>query len=370
MKNTLLFTLFIIISSCIPQAKNEQTLKNTVGQHFAVGCAVNNPIVAHPNCKAHQLVVTQFNSIVAENCMKEEEIAPREGIYRWRNADRFVAFGQEHGMRVIGHCLVWHSQAAEWMFYDKEGNLVDREKLIERMRNYIFTVVGRYKGRIYGWDVCNECVMDDGSMRNSLWQQIIGDDYIELAFQFAHEADPDAELYYNDYSMTKPAKVQTVCNMVRNLQAKGIHIDAVGMQCHNGLDYPSLQEWSDAIDSLASTGVKVNMTELDMNVLPRIDSFDGAEISNNFDYKKALDPYRKGIPAEIEAQINQRWIDIFTLIKKHEHHIDRVTFWGVHDGMSWLNDWPIEGRKNYPLLFDRDKEPKPVVKDIMEMFQE
>lgn len=368
MKNTLFLTLIILLSSCHAPIESKETLRSTVGQHFAIGCAVNTSIVALSDGKAHRLVAQQFNSIVAENCMKAEELTPREEVYHWHAADRFVKFGEKYDMRIIGHCLVWHSQAAEWMFYDKKGNFVTREVLIERMRNHIYTVVGRYKGRIYGWDVCNECVMDDGSMRNSLWQQIIGDDYIELAFQFAHEADPDAELYYNDYSMTTPAKVQTVCGLVRDLQSKGLRIDAVGMQCHNGLDYPTLQEWSDAIDSLASTGVKVNMTELDMNVLPRIESFSGAEVSSNFKYNKTLDPYRKGIPEEVEAQINQRWIDIFTMLKAHEHQIDRVTFWGVHDGMSWLNDWPIKGRKAYPLLFDRQKEPKPVVQDIVEMF--
>lgn len=319
MKNTHFLALIILLSSFHAPLESKETLKNTVGQHFAIGCAVNTSIVAHSNSKAHLLVEQQFNSIVAENCMKAEELTPREGVYRWGQADRFVKFGEQNGMRIIGHCLVWHSQAAKWMFYDKKGNLVTREVLIERMRNHIYSVVGRYKGRVYGWDVCNECVMDDGSMRNSLWQQIIGDDYIELAFQFAHEADPDAELYYNDYSMTNPNKVQTVCNLVRDLQAKGLRIDAVGMQCHNGLDYPTLQEWSDAIDSLASTGVKVNMTELDMNVLPRIESFSGAEVSSNFKYRKALDPYRKGLTAEAEAQINQRWIDILTLLKAHEH---------------------------------------------------
>ncbi len=368
MKNTILLSLLILITACAPKASNSETLKSTVGQHFAIGCAVDVPTVLCSHSKGHQLVAQQYNSIVAENCMKEESLSPREGVYRWWKADRFVAFGQENGMRIIGHCLVWHSQAAEWMFYDKKGELVSREVLIERMRDHIYKVVGRYKGRIYGWDVCNECVMDDGSMRNSLWQQIIGDDYIELAFQFAHEADPDAELYYNDYSMTNPNKIRTVCAMVRDLQAKGLRIDAVGMQCHNGLDYPTLQEWSDAIDSLAATGVKVNMTELDMNVLPRIESFTGAEVSNNFDYKAALDPYREGLPAEVEAQVNQRWLDIFAMLKQHEHQIDRVTFWGVHDGMSWLNDWPIEGRKAYPLLFDRKKNPKAVVENIMEMF--
>lgn len=368
MKNTILLSLIILLTACQVPDESAETLKNTVGQHFAIGCAVDIRTVTLSNGKAGRLVARQFNSIVAENCMKAEELTPREGVYHWRQADRFVAFGEKHDMRIIGHCLVWHSQAAEWMFYDKKGNLVTREVLIERMRNHIYTVVGRYKGRVYGWDVCNECVMDDGSMRNSLWQQIIGDDYIELAFQFAHEADPDAELYYNDYSMTNPNKVQTVCALVRDLQAKGLRIDAVGMQCHNGLDYPSLQEWSDAIDSLATTGVKVNMTELDMNVLPRIDSFTGAEVSDNFDYKAGLDPYRKGLPPEVEAQVNQRWIDIFAMLKQHEHQIDRVTFWGVHDGMSWLNDWPIEGRKAYPLLFDRKKNPKPVVQDIVEMF--
>ena len=198
----------------IPAMAQEATLKSVLGKDFLVGCAMNVDQIDGKEPKAVDIVKKNFNSIVAENCMKPENIEPEEGKFNWTDADKFVKFGNDNGLKVIGHVLIWHDQTAPWMFKNKYGELPNREEMIKRMHDYIFTVVGRYKGKVYGWDVTNECVLDDGSFRNSPWYRAIGPDFIKLAFQFAHEADPDAELYYNDYSMNKPAKMKTVVKLV------------------------------------------------------------------------------------------------------------------------------------------------------------
>lgn len=367
MKRLLIYLLTICcVQSLIAQ---QTTLRETLGQYFRVGCAVNNTIVQHPQSKAHQHVCQQFNSVVAENCMKAETLSPREGEWNWSQADAFVAFGQANGMQVIGHCLIWHSQTADWMFRDQNGDEVSRSVLIQRMHWYIHTVVGRYKGRVAGWDVCNECFESDGTRRQSPWQRIIGDDYIELAFRFAHEADPDAELYYNDYSMSTPAKYQAVCRLVQHLKAKGLRIDAVGMQSHNGLIWPKLTDYDRAIDAIAAAGVKVIISELDLNVLPNPDSFSGAEVNQYFEYSAEMDPYANGMDKATEELIAERWQAFFLLYRKHAHQIDRVTFWAAGDSDSWLNDWPIPGRHAYATLFDRDYNPKSFVPLITRIYE-
>lgn len=363
--------IYIALLLCLPQCVTAQqpTLRETVGQHFRIGCAVNNTIVQNPQSEAHRHVCNQFNSVVAENCMKAQFLSPAEDVWNWSEADAFVSFGERNGMQVIGHCLVWHSQTADWMFRDKDGNEVSREILIQRMHRYIRTVVGRYKGRVAGWDVCNECFEDDGSRRQSPWQRIIGDDYIELAFRFAHEADPDAELYYNDYSMSIPAKYEAVCSLVNDLKQKGLRIDAVGMQSHNGLTWPKLSNYDQAIDAIAATGVKVIISELDLNVLPNPDTFSGAEVTQYYDYSEQMDPYAKGMDRTTADLIGERWQAFFLLYRQHAHQISRVTFWAAGDADSWLNDWPIPGRHAYATLFDRDYNPKPVLNEIIQMYK-
>ena len=365
--SAILLSVLLISGSGLLHAQT--TLKYGLGKYFSVGCAVNSDIVRDTTCKAHQLVVNQFNSIVAENCMKPESLCPREGQWRWRQADQFVAFGERHGMRIIGHCLIWHSQTPEWFFRDAEGKDLSREALLERMHTYIATVVGRYKGRIAGWDVCNESFLDDGTLRDNRWHQIIGDDYMEWAYRFAHEADPDAELYYNDYSMSNPRKVTAACRLVQQLRAKGLRIDAVGMQSHNGLTWPRIADYGTAIDRLAAAGVKVIISELDLNVLPNPKGFSGAEVDQHFEYTPEMDPYANGMDDHTRDVIFERWQAFFLLYKQHAHQIDRVTFWAVGDKDSWMANWPIEGRHTYATLFDQNYDPKPVVEDIIKMYQ-
>ena len=313
---------------------------------------------------------TNFNSVVAENCMKQEVLAPEPGKYDFTEADRLVKWGNDNGLKVVGHTLVWHSQPAPWFFTDDKGQPLTREALLDRMHQYISTVMGRYKGKIYGWDVVNEAFEDDGSLRQTPYLRIIGPDYIEKAFQFAHEADPDAQLYYNDYSMAKPGKRKAVCQLVDSLKAKGLRIDAVGMQSHNGVDYPELAEYETTMDSLFAHGVKINISELDLNLLPNPDNFGGAEVSQDFAYQEKMNPYRNGLDSIGQKNFDDRYMAFFDIYRRHKAQIERVTLWGVADHNSWLNDWPIKGRTSYPLLFDRNYQPKPVVGRILRLFEQ
>lgn len=369
MKRTIL-TLAVALTFCNTMV-NAQGLKDVLGKYFLVGTALNTEQTGvAADSVAVSTIEKHFNSIVAENCMKPDGLQPQEGKFRWRKADRFVKFGEDRGMTVIGHVLVWHSQTPDWFFKDSLGNPASRELLIERMRTHIHTVVGRYKGRIKGWDVVNEAIEDDGTYRQSPWYKIIGPEYIELAFRFAHEADPDAELYYNDFAMSAPAKRETVCRIIKELKEKGVRIDAVGMQSHNGLSWPSMEEYEKSIDAFAAQGVSVMISELDMNVLPTPKSFGGAEVSQKFEYSDQLDPYKNGLPNDVAQRINQRWVEFYQLYKRHAHQISRVCVWGVSDAQSWMNNWPITGRTAYPLLFDRQYKEKPMVKDIIEIYKQ
>jgi endo-1,4-beta-xylanase len=195
-------------------------------------------------------------------------------------------------------------------------------------------------------------------LRHSPWQKIIGDDYLELAFRFAHEADPEAELYYNDYNEWHPGKRKAVNRLIRSFKAKDIRIDGIGLQGHWGLDYPSLPEIEAMLNDYGRLGVKLMITELDMNILPRPGAQTAAEVSATAQGGDALDPYVAGLPDEMSQKLADRYAAVFAIFVKHRDKIDRVTMWGVHDGQSWLNYWPIRGRTAYPLLFDRQLQPK------------
>jgi len=325
------------------------------------------------------VLTREFNCITAENLMKIKYIQPKEGLFNFDQADEFMTFAEKNNLTVVGHALVWHSQTPDWLFKDKSGNPVARDVLIKRMRDHIHKVVGRYKGRIKYWDVVNEAVdtkmVVDESLppdekgnpqkkqiafyRESPWFQIIGKEYIELAFRFAHEADPEARLLYNDYSMTDRAKVEFVAEMVRTLKAGGIPVDGVGMQAHWHLDYPDAEQLQESIDLLAETGVKVSITELDIGVLPRASEYHGADVSRREELRAELNPYSNSIPSEVLAEQADKYRMVFDVFRKNSGHIERVTIWGVADHYTWKADWPVPGRTAYPLLFDKNYEPKP-----------
>ena len=341
----------------------EPSLKDAVGNKFLIGVALNVNQSSGVDTSSIKLVKQHFNSIVAENCMKCEVIHPEEDRYDFTLADQFVSFGEKNGMAVIGHCLIWHSQLAPWFCVDEKGNNVTPEVLKQRMKDHITTIVTRYKGRIKGWDVVNEAILEDGSYRKSKFYEILGEEFIPLAFQYAHEADPDAELYYNDYAMNMPGKREGVVKLVSSLKEKGIRIDAVGMQGHMGMDYPDINEFEQSIVAFAGTGVKVMVTEWDMSALPTVKQ--SANISDTVAYQKMLNPYPETLPDSVSKAWNNRMKQFFGLFEKHADVISRVTAWGVSDSDSWKNDFPVKGRHDYPLLFDRNYQPKPFVKEIM-----
>ncbi|WP_200978066.1 endo-1,4-beta-xylanase [Echinicola sp. 20G] len=346
--------------------KSASTLQDAFQKKFLIGTALNAPQIMGRDSATMQVVKTHFNSIVAENIMKSGMLQPREGDFRFDLADQFVEFGEENNMRIHGHTLVWHSQAPRWFFTDEEGNEVSPELLTERMRKHIYTVVERYKGRVHSWDVVNEAILDDGNYRNSKFYQILGKDFIKLAFQFAHEADPDAELYYNDFSMSQPGKREGVVKMVKELQEQGIQIDGIGMQGHISLEHPKIEEFEKSIQAFSKLGVQVMVTELDLSVLPSPWNRDaGANISDNVDYQNKMNPYPDGLPDSVEEAFDDRYLEFFKLFIKYEDEISRVTLWGVNDSNSWKNGWPIRGRTDYPLLFDRENKAKPIVEKLI-----
>lgn len=358
----LLLSAFELIKLEAPLPK----LKEALAGKFYIGTALNAEQITGKDTASARVVKEQFSAIVAENCMKSGPIHPKENVYNFTLPDQFVDFGIKNKLFITGHCLVWHSQAPEWMFRDSLDKDVTREVLIRRMKEHIGMVVGRYKGKVKGWDVVNEGIEDDGTFRKTKYYEIIGEDYIRLAFQFAHEADPEAELYYNDYSMANPGRRDGVVAMVKKLKAQGIKIDGIGMQCHIGLDYPDINEFEKSVEAFAALGVKVMITEMDISVLSMPDKNVGAEISRSYEYQKKMNPYIEGLPDSINTAFEKRYLDFFKLFLKHKDVISRVTTWGVNDGQSWKNNWPMRGRTDYPLLFDRKNQPKPVVKMIIE----
>lgn len=362
-----------MLFSCVAQSQtnqvNQQSLKKAFEHKFLIGVAMNANQITGLDSIGDNVIISDFSSIVAENCMKSGMIQPEEGKFDFSLSDRFVNFGEKHKLYITGHTLIWHSQTPKWFFTDNNGQPVTREVLIDRMHKHIATVVGRYKGRVKGWDVVNEAINDDGSYRESPFYKIIGKDFIKLAFQFAHEADPNAQLYYNDYNMAMAGKREGVVKMVGDLKRDGVKIDAIGMQSHLGLEFPTLDEFEKSILAYSSLGVKVMMTELDLSILPSPWTTTGANVSDKAAYQEKMNPYQKGVPTEKYAEWEKVYLDFFKLFIKHQDKISRVTLWGLTDGDSWKNDWPIRGRTDYPLLYDRNHQPKPIVSKIIEISQ-
>jgi endo-1,4-beta-xylanase len=297
--------------------------------------------------------------------MKYERIHPKPDVYDFRIADTLVAFAKRNNMFIEGHVLVWHSQTPDWVYKDSLGNQLTREALLTRMKEHIFTVMGRYKGEIHGWDVVNEAIDDNGQMRKTKYYEIIGEDYVRKAFEFAREADPEAQLYYNDYNIEVPVKREGVIKLLKKLQDQGVKVDAVGLQGHYMLDFPTMADIDSSIRIYSDMGLKVVITELDVDVLPSVWDQAYADIAMRAEYREIMNPYKNGLPDSVENRLNERYQEIFETFVKYKDVIDRVTFWGLHDGYSWKNNWPIRGRTNYPLLFDRNYQPKPAYYEVI-----
>lgn len=316
------------------------SLQQVYQDYFNIGAAVNLRTID----SQQELLSKHFNSITAENDMKFEELQPLEGQFTFEKADKLAAFASENGMKMRGHTLVWHNQTPDWVFQDGKGEKIDRDQLLQRMKDHITTVMQRYKGQIYGWDVVNEAVTDEGPelFRKTNWLDIIGEDYIEKAFEYAHEADPDALLFYNDYNESNPQKREKIYQLVKSLVDKGVPIHGVGLQAHWNLVNPSIEDIRSAIERYASLGLQLQLTELDVSVF-------------TFEDKRTdlTEP-----TSEMNEKQSERYEQMFQLLREYQEVITAVTFWGAADDYTWLNDFPVKGRKNWPFLFDEHDNPK------------
>ncbi|MBI4907574.1 MAG: endo-1,4-beta-xylanase [Acidobacteria bacterium] len=352
-----LFFLLLVFAAG-PCALAQPALKDVFAD-FKIGAALNFNQFTERDARGLPLIKKHFNTISPENVLKWQVVHPAPDRYNFEPADRYVEFGAKHGMFIVGHTLIWHNQVPAWVFQDTAGAPLSRDALLGRMREHIHTVVGRYKGRIHGWDVVNEALNENGTLRPTPWLKIIGEDYLVKAFQFAHEADPKAELYYNDYSLERGAKRDGAVTLIRRLQEAGVKIGGIGTQCHHKLESPSLEDMDASFRTFAKLGIPILVTELDVDVLPLSGPNRGADVSQTEEYRAKLNPFTAGLPEEVQNKLARRYADIFAVMMRHRKSIGRVTFWGVTDGDSWLNNFPVRGRTNYPLLFDREGKTKP-----------
>ncbi len=323
-----------------PLPAAEKGLKDYYASYFPIGVAVSPQMLTGTQA---ELIKKEFNSVTPENAMKMGVIHPSEKRYNWRDADSIVNFAVRNGLRVRGHNLCWHEQAPSWFFTDSTGKQITKEVLFSRMREHIYTVVKRYKGKIYAWDVVNEAVDDDSSrvLRNSMWYKIAGDEFIAKAFQYAHEADPDAKLFYNDYNTERPEKSRRMYQLIKGLVDKKVPIDGVGLQAHWSIYEPTRQELTSTIQQYVKLGLDVQFTELDMSVYP---------------WEKERRAKRPGETDQLTPELEQKQIDqykmVFDVFRKFRKNVTGVTFWNLADRYTWLDSYPVAGRKNYPLLFD------------------
>ncbi len=354
--------------------ESNKSLHQAYADAFKVGCAINQRIASGRDSIANALLLHHFNAISPENELKAETIHPRPGVWNFGPADRYVQFGLDNNMHILGHTLVWHNQTPSFFFNNEDGTAKTKEQMIETMREYIEKVVTRYNGKIDAWDVVNEIIDNDGSYRPTTWVNSFGGDgdaVVLNAFRFAEQYAPGTELYYNDFNAWRPEKRDGIARMVRMLQKNGVRIDGIGIQAHWGLNFPKNEYITAAIDTFAALGVKVMITEMDMDVLPL--TKEGQIIGKSMqesqfqleEFEIFFDPYKDGLPDDVQAQLTARYKELLQIFYDKRDKIDRVTFWGLHDSMSWKNDYPIPNRTNYPLLFNRDYSAKPALEAIL-----
>ncbi|WP_314002972.1 endo-1,4-beta-xylanase [uncultured Paenibacillus sp.] len=315
-------------------------LREVFGRSFDIGAAVNPRTIR----SQRELLAYHFNSLTPENEMKFESLHPAEDRYTFEQADEIADFAASNGKKLRGHTLVWHNQTTDWLFQDGKGGTVDAETLLARMKSHIHTVMKRYKDRIYAWDVVNEVIADEGPelLRRSKWLDIAGEGFIAKAFEYAHEADPNAELYYNDYNESHSAKREKIYTLVKGLIDRDVPIHGVGLQAHWNIHQPGLDEIRAAIERYASLGLQLQITELDVSV---------------FDHEDRRTDLTE--PSErMKDLLAERYGRFFELFREYRQHVAAVTFWGAADDYTWLDDFPVKGRKNWPLLFDERHRPK------------
>lgn len=301
-----------------------------------------------------KLVTQHFNAVTPENAMKAEVVHPEWDKYDFTLADQLVDYARRRKMEVNGHTLIWHSQLPDYV-----KTLKDADSVRLFFTSHIQTVASRYKGKVATWDVVNEALNEDGSMRKTIFLDKLGEDYVVEAFRLAQKAAPGTKLYYNDYNIEEPAKRAGAIRLIRKIQAAGVRIDGVGIQGHWNVNDIPLKEIDDAIREFSALGLEVSFTELDISVLPNPFRSNTANVGDRAAYNAKMNPYPDALPDSVQERLADGYGKVFRIFLKHRDQISRVTLWGVTDRYSWLNNWPIQGRTNYPLLFDRQYAAKP-----------
>jgi|TARA_B110000027_G_scaffold23066_2_gene24969 endo-1,4-beta-xylanase len=365
------FIVILLLFSCGNSIKiidnNEQkvSLSQKFQKHFLVGAAINEGQILQKDQPSASIIKKEFNTISPENVMKWMFVQPKPNEFYFDHTDKYVQFGLDNNMHIVGHALIWHSQIANFM-----NSIKDSTKMVQHVTNHISTLVNRYKGKIDTWDVVNEALNGDGTLRESIFLKVLGENYLETVYKMAEKYDSNADLAYNDYNLCKPKKREGAVKLIKSLQKNGAKINSVGIQAHWQLTSPTLEEIETSILAFSELGVKVMFTELDISVLPNPWELSGAEVTQNFkkfEGDKKMNPFPENLPDSVKEKLAKRYENIFKLFVKHKDKISRVTFWGVTDKFSWLNDWPIKGRTNYPLLFDRNYKEKKAYQRIMNL---
>lgn len=360
-----------VIAACIfvsnsikaqkPAPHSAPSLKETFKKDFLIGTALNAQQILEHDTGAARLVPLQFNAITPENVMKAAFIHPGWNKYNFTFADKLIALSEKYHCRVNAHTLIWHSQLPAFV-----RTIKNADSLRQYLINHITTVAGRYKNKVYSWDVVNEALAEDGSLRKSIFLQLLGEDYIIEAFRLAQQASPGTELYYNDYNIENPKKRAGAIALIKKIQAAGVRIDGVGIQGHWRASHVPLAEIEQSIREFSALGIKVMFTELDLSVLPNPFRGDNADVNaTTANNSQSMNPYPNGLPDSLQTSLSKAYTNLFRLFLQYKKQIGRVTFWGVNDGQSWLNNFPIPGRTNYPLLFDRAFEPKPAFYSVI-----
>lgn len=347
----------LLLTTCSARQDEVQLgLKDYYSDYFPIGVAVSPRALA--DTAESELIQWQFGSMTPENVMKSGPIHPKQNEYNWGPADTVANYAEKHNMKLRGHALVWHQQYPDWFFKDSEGNQIGKDTLYARMKKHITDVVTRYKDHIYAWDVVNEAVSDNGDIvyrEESPFYQIAGEEYLAKAFEFARAADPNVKLFYNDYNAVRPEKVERIYTLVKKLVDAGVPIDGVGIQGHWSVFEPTREELEYAIDKYASLGLEVQITELDVSI---------------YKWEKHQRPRKEGESDEYTPELQQQQLEkykmFFDVFRAKRDVLTGVTFWNISDRYSWLDYYPVQGRKNYPLLFDQELKPKKVYYEVID----
>ena len=354
---------FMLTICTIANAQSEKSsLKKAYKKDFLIGTALNTAQIEEKDSTAAKLIPQQFNAVTPENIMKAEIIHPAWDTYHFDEADKLVAYGKKYSIKINAHNLIWHSQLPPFVRRIKDADSV---KMF--FENHITTVASRYDGKVYSWDVVNEALNEDGTMRNSIFFQKLGPDYVVEAFRLAQKAAPHTQLYYNDYNIEEPKKRAGAIALIKKIQEAGVRIDGVGIQGHWHLGKVPLKDIEESIAAFSNLGIKVMFTELDISVLPNPLDHNTADVNTRAENSTKSNPYPNGLPDSVQNEFTKDYANLFALFIKYKAVVSRVTFWGVNDTQSWLNDWPIRGRTNYPLLFDRKFKPKEAYYTIIEL---